>query len=150
MESPEYLPNITGAIGKLSPLLAFFFFFFFFNLSGGSSSKESACNAGVLGSIPGWGQGLGEVFLPGEFHGQRNLAGHSPRGCKKSDTNWALTHTQTINNVVIVSDGQESWVRSLGGDKALEKYSCLENSMDRGTWQAAVHGVAKSQTQTEH
>ena len=27
------------------------------------------------------------------------------------------------------------------------QYSCLENSMDRGTWQATVHGVAKSQTQ---
>ena len=26
-------------------------------------------------------------------------------------------------------------------------YSFLENSMDRGAWQAAVHGVAKSQTQ---
>ena len=24
--------------------------------------------------------------------------------------------------------------------------SCLENPMDRGAWQAAVHGVAKSQT----
>jgi len=27
------------------------------------------------------------------------------------------------------------------------QYSCLENSMDRGTWQATVHGVAKSWTQ---
>ena len=27
------------------------------------------------------------------------------------------------------------------------QYSCLENSMDRGSWQARVHGVAKSQTQ---
>ena len=26
------------------------------------------------------------------------------------------------------------------------QYSCLENSVDRGTWQAPVHGVAKSQT----
>ena len=26
------------------------------------------------------------------------------------------------------------------------QYSCLENSMDRGAWWAAVHGVAKSQT----
>ena len=26
------------------------------------------------------------------------------------------------------------------------QYSCLENSMDKGIWQAAVHGVAKSQT----
>ena len=26
------------------------------------------------------------------------------------------------------------------------QYSCLENSMDRETWWATVHGVAKSQT----
>ena len=25
------------------------------------------------------------------------------------------------------------------------QYSCLENTMDRGVWQAAVHGVAKGQ-----
>ena len=27
------------------------------------------------------------------------------------------------------------------------QYSCLEKTMDRGDWQAIVHGVAKSQTQ---
>ena len=27
------------------------------------------------------------------------------------------------------------------------QYSCLENPMDRGAWQAIVHGVAKSRTQ---
>ena len=27
------------------------------------------------------------------------------------------------------------------------QYSCLENPMDRGAWQATIHGVAKSQTQ---
>ena len=26
------------------------------------------------------------------------------------------------------------------------QYSCLENPMDRGTWQATVHGVAESDT----
>ena len=26
------------------------------------------------------------------------------------------------------------------------QYSCLENSMDRGTWWATVHGVTKSRT----
>ena len=37
--------------------------------------------------------------------------------------------------------------RSLGvGHSNQLQYSCLENSMDRGTWQAIVHGIAKSQT----
>ena len=27
------------------------------------------------------------------------------------------------------------------------QYSCLENPMNRGAWQATVHSVAKSQTQ---
>ena len=27
------------------------------------------------------------------------------------------------------------------------QYSCLKNPMDRGAWQAIVHGLAKSQTQ---
>ena len=34
--------------------------FFFLNVPGGSDSKESACNAGDLGSIPGLGQAPGE------------------------------------------------------------------------------------------
>ena len=47
---------------------------------------------------------------------------------------------------------QETWVRSLGWEESPGEghgnpvhYSCLENPMDRGTWQAAVHGIAKSQ-----
>ena len=35
------------------------------------------------------------VFLPGEFHGQRNLAGYSPRSRKELDTTEQLTHTHT-------------------------------------------------------
>ena len=33
------------------------------------------------------------VFLPGEFHGQRSLAGHRPWGHKELDTTKQLTHT---------------------------------------------------------
>ena len=37
--------------------------------------------------------------------------------------------------------------RSLGvGNGNLLQYACLENSMDRGTWWATVHGVSKSWT----
>ena len=34
-----------------------------------------------------------------------------------------------------------------GGNGTPLQYSCLDNSMDRGTWWGTVHGVAKSQTQ---
>ena len=54
--------------------------------------KESACNAGDVGSVPGWGRSPG------------------------------------------------------GGHENPLQYSCLENPMDKGAWQAMVHGVAKSQT----
>ena len=33
------------------------------------------------------------------------------------------------------------------GDGNPLQYSCLENAMDRGAWQAMVHGITKSQTQ---
>ena len=57
----------------------------------GLDSKESACNAGDPGSIPGSRTSPGEgrqpipVFLPGGFHRQRSLAGYSPWGHKELD-----------------------------------------------------------------
>ena len=36
------------------------------------------------------------VFLSGEFHGQRNLVGYSPRGHEESDTTERLTHTHAL------------------------------------------------------
>ena len=60
----------------------------------GSDGKESAYNAGDLGSIPGLGRS------PGEGNGNRL------------------------------------------------QYSCLENAMDRGAWQARVHGVAEESDTT--
>ena len=62
-------------------------------LPGGSNGKETACNAGDPGLIPGLGRSPGE-----------------------------------------------------GSGYSLQ-YSCLKNSMDRGTWWATVHGVTESQTQ---
>ena len=68
---------------------------------GVSDSKESACNAGDLGLIPGLGR------LPGGGHdnplqysclenprGQRSQTGYSPRGCKKSEMTEHLSTAQ--------------------------------------------------------
>ena len=46
----------------------------------------------------------------------------------------------------------KTWVRSLAWEDLLEEgglgnplqYSCLEDPMDRGAWQATVHGVTES------
>ena len=62
----------------------------FLGFLGGSDSKESACNVGCLGLIPGMGR------FPGKGNGYP---------CQ---------------------------------------YSCLENSVNRGAWQATVHRVTKS------
>ena len=63
---------------------------------GGSDGKESVCNAGDLGLVPGLGNPPGG-------------------GCGNS-----------------LQD------------------PCLEKSMDRGAWQATVHGVTKSQTRLSY
>ena len=58
---------------------------------GGSVVKNLLANSGDTGSITGWGRSPGEgngnppVLLPGEFPGQRSLAGFSPCGYKEAD-----------------------------------------------------------------
>ena len=57
---------------------------------------------------------------------------------------------QTIENLPAM---QEKRIQSLGWEDPLEKRIAthssilLENSMNRGAWQAPVHGVAKKRTQ---
>ena len=70
--------------------------------SGGSDGKESAYNAGDLGSIPGLERSPGGRHgNPLQYsglenpHGQRSLVGCSMWGCKESDTTEQLTHTHT-------------------------------------------------------
>ena len=38
-----------------------------------------------------------------------------------------------------------AYISGVGNSNPLQ-YSCLENSMDKGAWQATVHGIAKSWT----
>ena len=124
--------------------------------------------------IIGWHHQLyGHEFeqSPGVADGQGSLACCSPWGCKEPDMtelNWTelnlqfgkirlqRTHTQValvVNNppahardvkdaVLIPGLGRSPGV---GNGNPLQ-YSCLENYIDRGAWQAIVHGAAKSQT----
>ena len=63
---------------------------------------------------------------------------------------WAFLVSQLVRNLPAI---QETWVRSLGWEYLLEKGMATHSSslawrirMDRGAWQAAAHGIAKSQT----
>ena len=95
-------------------------------MPGGLGEKESPHNAGDLGSIPGLGRSPGEGNgnpLPGGSEGKVSAYSAGDSGS-------------------IPGSG-----RSPGeGNGNPLQYSCLENPMDRGVWQATVHGVAKSRT----
>ena len=68
---------------------------------GGSEGKESTCNAGETGSIPGSGRFPWRreclptpVFLPGEFHGQKEPSGLQSMELQRVRHNW-VTNTDT-------------------------------------------------------
>ena len=81
---------------------------------GVSARKESACNAGDLGSIPGLGRSPWRrerqpipIFWPGEFHGL-----YSPWGCKQLDTTQLLSlyeKNNTYKREKTGKDGIKLW-----------------------------------------
>ena len=91
------LSVVPFAVQKLpslikSYLLVFAFISFAVGFPGCSDGKDSSCNAGNLGLIPESGRSPGEGNVHSlqyscleNPHGQRNLAGYSPRGHKESD-----------------------------------------------------------------
>ena len=61
-------------------------------LSCGSDGKESTCNAGDLGSIPGLGRSPGEgKDYPLQYSGLENSRDYSPWDLKESDTSEQLS-----------------------------------------------------------
>ena len=68
------------------------------SLPGGSDGKESACKAGDLSLTPGLGRSPGgghghplQYSCLENPHGQRSLAGYSPRGRKELDMTEQLS-----------------------------------------------------------
>ena len=90
-----------------------------------SVGKESTCNAGDHGSIPGQGRSPGKGIV------------------YSLQYSWASLVAQLVKNLPAV---RETWAQSLGWEDPLEKGGNplqdpgLENSMD-----CVVHGVTKSQ-----
>ena len=140
----------------------------FLGFAVGSDSKESTCNAGDLGSIPGLGRSPGgghgnqlQYSCLENPYGQRSLEGNSP-WVAESDTTSDFHFTSAIKSLLLWLSGQKSACsagapgeagsipgsgRSPGrGCGNLLQYSCLENPMDRGAWQAIVHRIAKTGT----
>ena len=73
----------------------------FWGFPGGSDSKESACNVGDLGSVPGLGRSHGggqgnplQYSCLENPHGQRSLVGYSPWGCKELDMTEQISTAQ--------------------------------------------------------
>ena len=72
---------------------------------GGSESKESTCNVGDLGSIPGHGKVLQDSCLENS-RWQRSLAGYSPWGSQRAGHDWAtklLISSLKLNKKINVS-----------------------------------------------
>ena len=96
-----------------------------------SAGKEFTWNAGDPGSIPESGRSPGEgIGYPLQY-------------------SWASLVAQLVKNLPAM---WETWAQSLGWEDALEgnryplQYSGLKNPMERGAWQATVHGVPNSWT----
>ena len=100
---------------------------------GTSGGKDSTCNAGVPGSIPGLGSSS-----PGEGIGY------------PLQYSWASTVAQMVKNLLQCGrPGFDPWFGKIpwrSGNPL--RYSCLENPMDGGAWWCD-HGVTESQYLTE-
>ena len=108
----------------------------FGDFPGGSDGKESACNAGDLGLIPGYGRSPGGghgnplqySYLENPY-GQRNLVGYSPCGLQRVRYDWATKHTQThhswkIINVYQVSKSDFNFNYVFRNEEVLSKLGC--------------------------
>ena len=87
----------------------------FLGFPGGSDGKESTCDVGGLGSIPGLGrspgggQGNPLQYSCLENSMDRNLVGYSPGGCKESDTTERLNTAHACWKHKVLS-GLLEWV----------------------------------------
>ena len=118
--------------GKILRISFIYYVLELLGFTSSSAGKESACNAGDPGLIPGLGRSPGEgIGYPLQY-------------------SWASLVAQMVKNPPAM---RETWVRSLSDEDFLGEGMATYSSilawripMDTGAWQATVHGVAKSWT----
>ena len=99
---------------------------------GNSGGKESACNAGDSGSLPGSGRPAGKgIGYPLQY-------------------SWSSFVAHLVKNLPAM---QETWIQHLGWEDSLKEGMATQSNiltwripMERGAWKATVHGVPKNQT----
>ena len=126
----------------------------------GSAGKESTCNVGDLGLTPGLGRSPGEgKGYPLQYYGLDNSnMDYTVHGVAKSWTRlsdfyftWASLVAQMVKSLSTCRVGHLVSIPGSGrspgeGNGNPLQYSCLENPLDGGAWQTAVHGVTQSWT----
>ena len=106
---------------------------FFLGFPGSSVGKESICNAGDPGLIPGSGRSSGErIVYPLQYSWTSLVA--------QIDDKESAYNRRDLGLILRLG-------KSSGGVHGNPfQYSCLENPTDRGAWQSTVHRVKKSWT----
>ena len=122
----------------------------------GSDSKESACNECRRSGFNSWFGKISwrrewlpiQVFLPGEFCGERSMADYSPRGRKESDTAerptlGASQAALVVKNLPANAGDLKTQVQSLGWEDPLEaqSYLALRDPVDCSPPGFSVHGI---------
>ena len=111
-----------------------------------SDGKESACSAGDLGLIPGSGRSPGEGNgNPLQYsclenpHGQRSLAGHSPRSRRVGhdwatntftfQASWTRLHPYLLPSWVAPTEKQQSMVMAESLTFGVQVWACISQAL---------------------
>ena len=112
--------------------------------------KESACNAGDAGSIPGSGRSPWRrkwqptpVFLPGKSHGHGSLVGYSPWDCKRIWHDLVTKQQQSVHMSIPISQFIPSTLTPL--ESMFVLYICFSNLFSTSVFEISAFQISSSE-----